>query len=167
MPNEQKSKSTSEQELVSVTFWLPQESLEKLNKLSESHGEIRPGRGLASGVVALTLTPALCATLLKPIPKDGQHHGNGLLGRFARGFNRRFDPHFMAVRAAIDAGKIGLDVKRFTADLASQPEAVSKLKAEQGSRFDVVITINEAANIVPLAGNFRVNTADANLFIIQ
>jgi sterol desaturase/sphingolipid hydroxylase (fatty acid hydroxylase superfamily) len=33
--------------------------LEKLNKLSESHGEIRPGRGLASGVVALTLA-VLC-----------------------------------------------------------------------------------------------------------
>jgi hypothetical protein len=33
--------------------------LEKLNKLCESHGEIRPGRGLASGVVALTLA-VLC-----------------------------------------------------------------------------------------------------------
>jgi len=33
--------------------------LEKLNKLSESHGEIRAGRGLASGVVALTLA-VLC-----------------------------------------------------------------------------------------------------------
>jgi len=33
--------------------------LEKLNKLSESHGEIRPGRGMASGVVALTLA-VLC-----------------------------------------------------------------------------------------------------------
>ncbi|MES2716843.1 MAG: efflux RND transporter permease subunit [Pseudomonadota bacterium] len=44
-----------------------------------------------SVLVALTLTPALCATLLKPIPKDGQHHGTGLLGRFAHGFNRRFN----------------------------------------------------------------------------
>jgi len=33
--------------------------LEKLNKLSESHGEIRTGRGLASGVVALGLA-VLC-----------------------------------------------------------------------------------------------------------
>ena len=29
--------------------------LDKLNQLSESHGELRPGRGLASGVVALAL----------------------------------------------------------------------------------------------------------------
>ncbi|MBI5719910.1 MAG: sterol desaturase family protein [Burkholderiales bacterium] len=33
--------------------------LEKLNRLSESHGEIRAGRGLASGVVALSLA-VLC-----------------------------------------------------------------------------------------------------------
>jgi HAE1 family hydrophobic/amphiphilic exporter-1 len=51
-----------------------------------------------SVLVALTLTPALCATLLKPIEK-GSHtsHGaprKGLLGgvdRFFAGFNRRFD----------------------------------------------------------------------------
>ena len=52
-----------------------------------------------SVLVALTLTPALCATLLKPIPK-GAHspHGaaprRGLMGltdRFFKGFNRRFD----------------------------------------------------------------------------
>ncbi|GKS97626.1 efflux RND transporter permease subunit [Acidovorax sp. SUPP2825] len=51
-----------------------------------------------SVLVALTLTPALCATLLKPIPQ-GQHspHGaprRGVLGwvdRFFTGFNRRFD----------------------------------------------------------------------------
>ncbi len=52
-----------------------------------------------SVLVALTLTPALCATLLKPIPK-GAHspHGaaprRGLMGltdRFFDGFNRRFD----------------------------------------------------------------------------
>ncbi|MFD2299012.1 efflux RND transporter permease subunit [Paracidovorax citrulli] len=52
-----------------------------------------------SVLVALTLTPALCATLLKPIPK-GAHspHGGvprrgplGWLDRFFAGFNRRFD----------------------------------------------------------------------------
>ena len=51
-----------------------------------------------SVLVALTLTPALCATLLKPIEK-GSHtsHGaprKGMLGgvdRFFAGFNRRFD----------------------------------------------------------------------------
>ncbi|RZI94726.1 MAG: efflux RND transporter permease subunit [Variovorax sp.] len=51
-----------------------------------------------SVLVALTLTPALCATLLKPVPKGGHAaHGRtrrGLFGwvdRFFGGFNRRFD----------------------------------------------------------------------------
>ncbi|AVS85516.1 hydrophobe/amphiphile efflux-1 family RND transporter [Paracidovorax avenae] len=52
-----------------------------------------------SVLVALTLTPALCATLLKPIPK-GTHspHGGaprrgplGWVDRFFTGFNHRFD----------------------------------------------------------------------------
>ncbi len=41
-----------------------------------------------SGVNALTLTPALCALLLKPVD---HHAGNGVLSRFFNGFNRRYD----------------------------------------------------------------------------
>ena len=51
-----------------------------------------------SVLVALTLTPALCATMLKPVPKGQGHHGGmprrGLLGlsdRFFKGFNKGFD----------------------------------------------------------------------------
>ncbi len=40
-----------------------------------------------SVLVALILTPALCATLLKP----SGHQGGGMLGRFFSGFNRGFD----------------------------------------------------------------------------
>ncbi|WP_285961735.1 efflux RND transporter permease subunit [Pseudomonas tohonis] len=40
---------------------------------------------LFSGVLALTFTPALCATLLKPIPK-GHHEKRGFFGAFNRGF---------------------------------------------------------------------------------
>ncbi|WP_232492934.1 efflux RND transporter permease subunit [Novosphingobium kaempferiae] len=43
-----------------------------------------------SVLVALILTPALCATILKPHdPEQGQ--GNGLLARFFRWFNEKFD----------------------------------------------------------------------------
>lgn len=43
-----------------------------------------------SGVNALTLTPALCALLLKPV--DHHHHaGKGLLARFFNAFNERYD----------------------------------------------------------------------------
>ncbi|MBP6902838.1 MAG: efflux RND transporter permease subunit [Burkholderiaceae bacterium] len=47
---------------------------------------------LLSVLVALTLAPALCATLLKPLPA-GQTHAphRGLLGRFFNGFNRGFE----------------------------------------------------------------------------
>ncbi|MFG6110753.1 multidrug efflux RND transporter permease subunit SmeE [Stenotrophomonas nematodicola] len=45
-----------------------------------------------SVLVAIVLTPALCATMLKPL-KKGEHHvaHKGLLGRFFNGFNRGFD----------------------------------------------------------------------------
>ena len=47
---------------------------------------------LLSVLVAIVLTPALCATLLKPL-KKGEHHvaHKGWSGRFFNGFNRGFD----------------------------------------------------------------------------
>ena len=43
-----------------------------------------------SGINALTLTPALCALMLKPV--DHHHHaGNGWLARFFNAFNKRYD----------------------------------------------------------------------------
>ncbi|TGE25259.1 efflux RND transporter permease subunit [Hymenobacter aquaticus] len=42
-----------------------------------------------SGLNALTLTPALCALLLKEVPADEPRRG--LLGRFFSGFNRRYE----------------------------------------------------------------------------
>ncbi|MBT9394220.1 efflux RND transporter permease subunit [Hymenobacter sp. NST-14] len=43
-----------------------------------------------SGVNALTLTPALCALLLKPVP-EGAAAQKGLINRFFAGFNRRYE----------------------------------------------------------------------------
>ncbi|MBJ6985011.1 efflux RND transporter permease subunit [Luteimonas sp. MC1750] len=47
---------------------------------------------LLSVVVAIVLTPALCATMLKPLEK-GEHHdsGKGPIARFFRWFNRKFE----------------------------------------------------------------------------
>ena len=59
--------------------------------------------------VALSLTPALCASLLKPV-KKGQHHAHGdvprrgLLGisdRFFRWFNRQFDRNASRYQGAV------------------------------------------------------------------
>ena len=41
---------------------------------------------LFSVVLAMSLTPALCATLLKPIPKGHKHERRGFFGWFNRGF---------------------------------------------------------------------------------
>ncbi len=46
---------------------------------------------LLSIMCALVLTPALCATLLKPIEGGGHHHGSGPLGRFFNWFNNSFE----------------------------------------------------------------------------
>jgi len=42
-------------------------------------------------MVALILTPALCATLLKPIESGEHQHAGGLLGRFFTWFNASFE----------------------------------------------------------------------------
>ncbi|MEW6446178.1 MAG: efflux RND transporter permease subunit [Pseudomonadota bacterium] len=44
-----------------------------------------------SVLVAIVFTPALCATLLKPVERGHGHGGRGLLGRFFAGFNRLFE----------------------------------------------------------------------------
>ncbi len=43
---------------------------------------------LFSGFLALSLTPALCASFLKPIAKGGHHEKKGFFGWFNRGFDR-------------------------------------------------------------------------------
>lgn len=43
---------------------------------------------LFSGFLALTLTPSLCATFLKPIPKGHHHVKQGFFGWFNHGFDR-------------------------------------------------------------------------------
>jgi multidrug efflux pump len=50
---------------------------------------------LFSGFLALTLTPALCASFLKPI--KGHHERRGFFGWFNRGFNRTTNVYGRAV----------------------------------------------------------------------
>ncbi|MES2492244.1 MAG: efflux RND transporter permease subunit [Pseudomonadota bacterium] len=62
-----------------------------------------------SVLVALILTPALCATILKP-HDPAKHRGDGLLDRFFRWFNGFFDRN--AARYEVGVGNIGRDWKR-------------------------------------------------------
>ncbi len=51
-----------------------------------------------SALMALSLTPALCATLLKPVPKGHAHGGRGLFGWFNRGMQRAREGYRGGVR---------------------------------------------------------------------
>lgn len=61
---------------------------------------------LLSVLVALTLTPALCATLLKPLPQGQAHEGHaatgGLFGWFFRWFNPAFQSFSNAYQATVE-----------------------------------------------------------------
>jgi hydrophobe/amphiphile efflux-1 (HAE1) family protein len=59
-----------------------------------------------SVLVALVLTPALCATLLKPVEKDHERHHRGFFGWFNRVFERNAD-RYQGVVAAILQRKRG------------------------------------------------------------
>ncbi len=55
---------------------------------------------LFSGFLALSLTPALCATFLKPIPQ-GHHEKSGFFGWFNRGFSRTSKRYSGAVGSVV------------------------------------------------------------------
>jgi multidrug efflux pump len=57
-----------------------------------------------SVIVALTLTPALCATMLKPVDAD-HYHKTGFFGWFNRNFNRATDKYQSGVKSML--GKTG------------------------------------------------------------
>ena len=58
-----------------------------------------------SVVVALTLSPALCATLLKPIKKGESHEKKGFFGWFNRGFDHSADKYRNTVQHVL--GRLG------------------------------------------------------------
>ncbi|NTU59084.1 MAG: efflux RND transporter permease subunit [Chlorobiaceae bacterium] len=71
---------------------------------------------LLSVLVALILTPALCASILKPLKKDEHMHGNGKLGRFFAWFNKLFNRSrdSYVSGAGIMTGKVGRSMIAFS-----------------------------------------------------
>ncbi len=59
---------------------------------------------LLSVLVALILTPALCATLLKPVHKDGQLQKRGFFGWFNRFFEKNADRYRSTVAYVLQRG---------------------------------------------------------------
>lgn len=55
-----------------------------------------------SVVVAIVLTPALCATMLKPIPQGGRPEPKTFIGRFFTGFNRWFERTTQKYQNSVD-----------------------------------------------------------------
>lgn len=64
-------------------------------------------------------------------------------------------------------GEDGWDINLAWVRAKDSRAAQAKLRAAQGSRFDCVIQATEQHAITALAGSFRVNTPDANLFILN
>lgn len=64
-------------------------------------------------------------------------------------------------------GVTGWDINHAWVYATDRKDAERKLKVNQGKRFDAVITCHQQSDIFPLAGEHRVNTPDANLFIIR
>ena len=64
-------------------------------------------------------------------------------------------------------GEGGWDINFAWVYAQNARDAKVKLLRNQRNRFDEVITCEEQSEIVPLAGDFRVNTRDANLFILN
>lgn len=58
-----------------------------------------------SVLVAIVLTPALCATLLKPVAKGHQISNKGFFGWFNRGFNRTSETYQRGVYGIVTRGK--------------------------------------------------------------
>src|SRR3546814_14114619 len=56
---------------------------------------------LFSGFLALSLTPALCATFLKPVEKGHHHAKRGFFGWFNRGFDRTARGYGSVVRRIV------------------------------------------------------------------
>ena len=87
-----------------------------------------------SVLVAIVLTPALCATMLKPL-KKGEHHvaHRGLAGRFFNGFNNGFD----RTSARYQRGVRGILARpwRFMAVFAALAVAMGVLFARLPSSF--------------------------------
>lgn len=67
----------------------------------------------------------------------------------------------------LKTGESGWEINFAWVFAISRAQAETRLATNQGSRFDCVITCEQQASIFPLAGQFRVNTPDANLFIIN
>ena len=59
------------------------------------------------------------------------------------------------------------DINMALVGAESRTAAIEKLKAQQGARFCETIMVSESSQITALAGQFRVNTKDANLFFID
>ena len=58
-----------------------------------------------SVLVAIVLTPALCATLLKPLPKGGHYHETGFFAWFNRNFERGSARYQRGVRGVLTRSK--------------------------------------------------------------
>ncbi len=112
-----------------------------------------------SAIMALTLTPALCATLLKPIP-EGHHEKPGFFGAFNRLFRRTSDGYThwvsrilkstgrtMAIYAAIIAAVVFIAARMPTAFLPAEDQGylLANVQLPPGASTPRTLSVMEQA----------------------
>jgi multidrug efflux pump len=112
-----------------------------------------------SAIMALTLTPALCATLLKPIP-EGHHEKPGFFGAFNRLFRRTSDSYThwvsrilkstgrtMAIYAAIIAAVVFIAARMPTAFLPAEDQGylLANVQLPPGASTPRTLSVMEQA----------------------
>src|SRR3546814_7148665 len=90
---------------------------------------------LFSGFLALSLTPALCATFLKPVEKGHHHAKRGFFGWFNRGFDRTARGYGSVVSRIV--GRAGRYMVIYLALLARSEEHTSELQSLMRISYDV------------------------------
>ncbi len=108
--------------------------------------------GIISGFVALSLTPALCALILKP-KKDKDSASNNLIDRFFRSFNRKFsylnDRYESTIAKSFSKGKyviIGLVVLAVVTLLLFNQKPTGFIPNEDEGRLFVTYELPEGAS---------------------
>src|SRR5690606_22400647 len=142
---------------------------------------------LFSGFLALSLTPALCASFLKPIAKGHHDEKKGFFGWFNRGFNRTTAGYTSSVRYIVNrtgrfmviylALLVGLgwsfvqlpssflpneDQGFVLVDIQGPPESSSSRTAEIVEQVETIFTAEEAVDRMVVVSGFSFSGAGQN-----
>ena len=109
---------------------------------------------LFSIFLAMSLTPALCATLLKPIPKGHKHEKRGFFGWFNRGFAKATTSYeqfgLLAERISDDDFRVNMGNHKTVSRDRLPPQVLKAFLAMKSGQVSDTIQIEGAYTILRL-----------------